>query len=406
MTVPKNFIVYRLSRGASYWTLLYICINLIASVIILNNNQLIGDVDQSSYSSDWLICFSFFTLSISVLSVYFLYNLALKIPALSNDIPVKYLSSIVVSFYLIAFIFYVNSTGAFIAASNVRGGDTLSAIFTIFSPDALFLLYFASRSNRQFNNPVLIIWIISSLQRGWFSFIFPLIALKFFELMRSGKIKFKHLLIFIVIVAAYPFFDIIKVYVRHTDNFSLADMFNNLINVSSALDINYVNTMLIAFEKIIGRLQLVSHITYIADNLEYFSSQILSEQVVPFWREGIYGVALDRFSGVNHPMEIPQALAAFINPNLDSSWNVNPSIIGWLMIYHSYFPAVLIYICLISIFFIWISRSISRDPVFLDFIYFLLITLLIPGWVAQLIIFINTFFIYLIIKKFFNFFKF
>jgi hypothetical protein len=406
MSMSKNLVEFRSALCVRYSTSFYILINLIASIIIFFNNALMGDMNQSNYSSDWLILFSFLALSASVIAVHFLYNLALKIPSLASEIQYKNnFISIAVGFYILAFIFYVDITGAFIAASNIRGGDSLSAIFTIFSPDALFLLYFGSRSNRRWNDPVLMVWIISSLQRGWFSFVFPLIVLKFFELLNSNRIRANHLLIFIFILAVYPFFDIIKVYIRLTDNFNLVDMFNNLIDVSNNLEINYVNTTLISCEMIIGRLQLVSHITYIADNLEFFSMLLLSEHVVPFWKEGVYGVAWDKLLGVKHPMEIPQALAAFINPELDGSWNVNPSIIGWLMIYRSFLPAAIIYICVLSIFFVWVAKSISKDPVFLDFVYFLLLSLLIPGWAAQLINFVNTFFIYLIIKKLFNFFK-
>jgi hypothetical protein len=118
--------------------------------------------------------------------------------------------------------------------------------------------------------------------------------------------------------------------------------------------------------------------------------------------EGPYGVALDRMFGVKHAMEVPQALAGLIDPFLNSSWNVNPSIVGWIIIYSDYIHLVIFYILALSISFVWISKFISNEPIFLDFIYFLLLTLLIPGWIAQLLIFLNALIFYRLTSIFYR----
>ncbi len=391
------------SIGIIGWTIFYGLINFIALFAALNKNSLLGDMDGLAYSTNYLLLISALAIVLALVFYFYLFKLASKIRTFYiADYAGSNLASFTVGLYLQAFIVYVHFTGGFIAASDVRGGDALSALFAIISPDAIFLVYFASRRNRSYLNPVLFLWIFSSLQRGWIGLIFALIAIKAFELVRARKIKFKHVLYLVIIIAIYPFFDIIKLFVRVSGGFNVVDMYNNFTDTVNLIEINYTNTLLIGAEKIIGRIQLFSHVTYIIDNMNYFDSLVSSGQLVPFWKEGIYGIAWDRLHGVNHVMEVPRALAALIDPYNTSSWNVNPSIVGWIIIYSEFLPVVIFYICALVIGFVLISRSISKDPVFIDFVYFLLSTFLLPGWISQLITFANAFLIYLIISIIFK----
>lgn len=395
---------HKTTYGVRALTILYCLINFAAVVLILFNKSLMGDIQGASYSSDFSILTSFVMLFVAIGAVYLSSIFSLKLPVCRHEYRYESpLISAAIGVYLSIFILYVNVTGAFIATSDVRRGDVFSALFAILSPDALFLVYFASRRNRSWLDPVLTVWIISSLQRGWFSFIFPLAVLKIFEIIRSHQIKLTHILTFLALLAIYPFFDIVKVYVRVSENVNLIDMYENVVNVSQSLKIDYLNTIFIAVEKVVGRLQLVSHIPFIYDNKAYFDSLLSSGQIVPFWMEGPYGVALDRMLGVSHAMEVPQALAGLIDPFLNSSWNVNPSIIGWMIIYSDYLAFVIIFIFTLSVSFVWIGKSISNDPIFLGFVYFLLLTLLIPGWIAQLLTFMNTLIFYRLISTFCRF---
>jgi hypothetical protein len=122
-----------------------------------------------------------------------------------------------------------------------------------------------------------------------------------------------------------------------------------------------------------------------------------SSLLVPFWKEGIFGIALDRIFDVEHYSELPQAFARILVPDMVSSWNVNPSLVGWYFVYLDSLPFTFLYSMMLCVVMVFLGRLISKEHVFGDFVFFIILSLMLPGWVAQQVSFIFGMFFYLIL---------
>lgn len=380
------------------WSGLYVAVNLLALAFILLNAELMGDLAGTTFSGASVVFLSFAIVTLSIYGLYSLHKVAnkLRFPYILRR-PSGHFIDFAIAIHTLGFIIFVHQTGLFVAGSAERGGDALSALYVILNPDVLFLIYYAQFRSSRIAKLVLVIWCISSIQRGWFGFIFPIVAIESIHHLRHGGIKSIHVLILALMIFLFPFFDILKVYIRVTSDVSLNDALNVLKVGAEGLEVSYSALMYSAVERIVGRLQTISHFTFIIDNIESFKALIISSQLAPFWKEGIFGIAFDKIFSIEHALELPQAFARILVPEMISSWNVNPSLAGWYYVYSEFLPLTLAYSALLCVVMTLLGRVISKDPVFGDFVYFVLLTLLIPGWLAQLISFITGMLAYILI---------
>ena len=107
------------------------------------------------------------------------------------------------------------------------------------------------------------------------------------------------------------------------------------------------------------------------------------EAISGFWSEGYFGLVFDRLFGFERIPGSAQYLASFIMPTNESAWNVNPSIVGWFVIYGEYFPLTLLYVvalCLVSVVLI---QRLAGDVHARDALWFYWLIFLFPGWISQ-----------------------
>jgi len=380
------------------WSNIYVAVNFLALIFILQDEQLMGDLAGTTFSSNYLVLLSFLLVSLTIYALYTLHKIStnIRLPFSWYQRRMRTVDYFV-SIHLILFIVFVHSTGLFVAASSERGGDAISSLYVILNPDVLFLIYYAHRRNCQAAKFAMLLWIFSSIQRGWFGFVFPLIAIESFHYLRAGGIKLWHLVSLVLLIVLFPLYDLVKVYVRISSSISVNDVFDYLMSSSQHLDLGYGAILYSAFEKIVGRLQTISHLTFIFDNAHIFHGLEHSGKLVPFWKEGIFGIALDRIFDAVHSFELPQAFARILVPDMDSSWNVNPSLFGWYFVYLDSFPFTFLYSLVLCLIMVFLGRLISKEQVFGDFVFFIILTLMMPGWVAQQVSFIVCMIFYLIL---------
>jgi hypothetical protein len=199
-------------------------------------------------------------------------------------------------------------------------------------------------------------------------------------------------------IALYPLLDLLKVYVRMSDSVTLSGVIEVLDNGLSASNFGWFDSLQQAGEKIIGRVQLISHAVFVKDNMSFFGA--MSESALnPFWKEGIQGVIIARLNGEQTGAEAGQALASFIAPNLESGWNVNPSLVGWLGMHFDTLPLAIAYVIFLCFVSTWLHQQLTSSEASFDRLWFIWLTMLIPGWIAQFVSIILAQAIFLVVAR-------
>ena len=215
--------------------------------------------------------------------------------------------------------------------------------------------------------------------------------------MRKGQVNGAKIAVVIALIAIYPILDLVKVYVRVADVIEPAQAMHFMANEMTSADFHWVDSFVDSAEKIVSRIQVVSHAQAISDNAAYFNRLVESGGMVPFWKEGVLGIIWDKLVGENHGPEAAQALASFIAPFLDSSWNVNPSLTGWLTMYQGMWPLAVLYLAALCISSIMLGSLIDNRPFFRDTIWFIWLVFLVPGWIAQFVSFVLALGVYIML---------
>ena len=368
------------------WASVYTGANMAAFAIILAQGELMGDLagfdapPASSLAVTLLmVCGGIFSL-LGLHELLSRVRLSSQRQAIDGSHIAPYMTIL-----LLAFIVYVAETGLFIAGSPERGGSVVSALWVVFNVDSLFFIYYATcRESREFKFNLLL-WAISFLQRGWFAYLFFVIGMESFRFIREKRLfRWRVLIVLLPFIAAYPFLDLVKVYLRVSESVAPSEAIDIVENGLSALDFSWIDSLQLAGEKIVGRVQVISHAQVVRDNTSYFGT--LSEDALnPFWKEGMIGIIIARLSGKEHGAEAAQALASFIAPDLESSWNVNPSLVGWLGMHLGTLPFAITYVICLCVVSALLHQQLTRSETSFDRLFFIWLTMLIPGWIAQFV---------------------
>ncbi|RRJ31602.1 hypothetical protein EIL82_04345 [Pandoraea apista] len=375
-------------------------INFIAFIIVENQNKFIGDFVDFDLRSSGDLFLTFLLLAGVIFAMLLFYNGVSKIKIRSRPINYSHgAMSVFIGCMLISFIAYVQVTQLFIAGSAARGGSVGSAFWALMNVDMIFTVYYASCRNSKYFKWNLGLWVISFVQRGWFAIFFTIVAFESFRFIRSGKAGYRMLLVMILLVALYPILDIVKVYIRVNEIFDPVVLFDMVRSEITSPGFTWLGAFSESTGKIIGRIQVLSHAQMLIDNHAYFAQSINVGKLVPFWKEGLIGVVWDTLTGIPHAPELPSVVATFIAPDSMSSWNVNPSLIGWFSVYGDYVPLSIIYVMLLGVVSIVLGKFASDTIFFRDILWFVWLMFFIPGWIAQFITFLVAMTIYLLVAS-------
>lgn len=370
------------------WALAYAAVNVVALGIVAAQQELLGDLAGFALRSTAALAGTTALLLGAIGGLLWFYNASAR-TALCRPLPRPRIDGdgmgIVMACALVAFIGYVWHTGLFVAGSSERAGSAASAFWVVFNVDALFFIYYGAQRETRLFRFNLVLWVLSFMQRGWFAYFFFIIALESFRLIRQRRLTLRKLLLVVPLLAVYPLLDLVKVYVRLADAVAPADAIDFVLQSAAAADFSWLTSLGLSVEKIIARLQVLSHAQAIFDHAVHFEQASRTGGLGAFWKEGILGIVWDRLSGQPHLPEAAQALAAFIAPDLDSGWNVNPSLVGWLGLYADMLPLALLYLVLLCLASVALGQMISQTLFFRDVLWFIWLSFLVPGWIAQFI---------------------
>ncbi|EFZ5361688.1 TPA: O7 family O-antigen polymerase, partial [Escherichia coli] len=232
-------------------TLLILTLNIAATIVVINNSELlIGDL-MGFKSETVVIIQSLIYISLSLLFLSVLYNGLEKIKPLTTKLADS--NSRPIAIFLIClellYITYVFNTGLFVAGNNERGGGVISALFVLLNVDVLVLIFLTHVKTSKYKPIIIMLWIISFLQRGWISYFFILILISFIDRRLKNKKNWKAGVVLICFILALPFVEQIKNSIRSGEAISTQLTF-----------FDYADSFNQQFMKVVGRVQTVSHV--------------------------------------------------------------------------------------------------------------------------------------------------
>jgi hypothetical protein len=360
---------------------IYILANLIALVITWISNILIVDlmpVDLSLNHTDMIICFVIILFTAIFIKLICTYGSKLALLANHNKHLNCHIGVIVFIIQLLGIIALIKY-GFGLASSSYEefSPNLITRIVSYFSPDAFFLIYYAQFGEHKKPYINIILYIISSILRGWSSFILFILVIELFFLYRKYcfyKATRIAVTILTVILCLLPFIFKAKTIIRGGE-------------VSEEQSMT-ANAMLL------NRLQLFTNVCLIRQEHNELVSYLNSNTILPYYLD----------NGILYKLARPdtQHISSFIvenyiisHPLVNISWGTHTGIAGWLILLDFIkIPLFIIFILLLIvipyIFSIYILKDISVLPI----LHILSVAYVFHGWFSAQINFIISLFIY------------
>jgi hypothetical protein len=395
--------------GFYLWISLYLIINLFAIISIVSYNKLLGETSGIDINPKTpVLLIGFFVILSYIIILGPIHNQFYKINF--KFIPfadVSYKSGKSIGSFLLllqlGFIIFAVYDGNLVAGATERSASIWSFFFVLFSPDILFLFYYAYYRNSNLYAPNAIAAILSALTRGWFGILMTLFILESIRMIRNKKMSYY---IFVAasisVVIIFPLFQILKIGIRSfaSDNVGALDYMSILSSILTILNYNnYLETFYGMFNIIVERLQIVSHWIVGFQNSDYLLVLYEQGDILPFWLEGLHGSAFYRLMGENLPNNIGIQFANILDPyNTTVNWNANPGLLVWWFMSPVLGIGYTFYVIILLILTQAVLKSFKGNSLELrDVLWFSWLAFLIPGWTGVLYLFFHSALIFYLI---------
>lgn len=391
------------------WLSAFVMINVVATFVMINKGQLIGDASGNDIFSLNYFFLSFFLVSSSyIIILFFGFKLLchLKLPTLNFNgnpqICSDRLGSVILLSQLSFFLFNTLN-GVNVAGGTQKSGSIFSLVWVFYSPDMLFFIYYGFFRDNKFFKANLAVWIISNLSRGWTGIFIVII---FMELLRyflkNRKISlFPIFLLIAIIVVSYPFLFALKGIFRN----STEDMGAMILILSFFNDFSldkYFDIFYLGIEQIIGRLQTVSMLLETFHYSTYLNNMFYAEGFSPFWREGIPGIIYEKLFLGGRYIPIGVALTTmgtFSNSVFEvGSWNASAGFVSWFVIlplHGALYTLYAVFLLMLSIFF---SKLNGLDFYSKSMLWLAWLLYFMPAWFSAFIGFILSLIIFTLMR--------
>jgi hypothetical protein len=376
------------------WVGFFCLVNLVCGITIYSTRELLGEASGLSLGDrevvPWITLLVIASYVIPLLLVFPLFS---RIKIRQINYSRRDLSDFVGILCLIlqlAYIAFFLATGTGVAGSTNRSDSPLSVFWVLVNEDSLFFIYYGFyRSSRMFW-PNLLVSIVSNLLRGWNGIFIVILFMESCRLMRSGRLRLKHLLLgTMFLVVGYPIIWSLKWQVRAVLSTGIKASDLGALATGLAGTLGATGTLQIVGLTLLGllaRLHLVSDVIVVFQNSHELAGKIAQGLVNPFWREGLTGLTLDRLFGTRIP-DLGVALADRIDPFHQNNWNANPGCVSWFFIQPWAFPFFLAYTAVLCWISMYLVKKLGPRQTSLDMLWFAWCLYLIPGWIASLVLF-------------------
>ncbi|GAB1152048.1 MAG: oligosaccharide repeat unit polymerase [Shewanella algae] len=399
----------KLSKQYRPWLFGFILVNVIAAIFMYFEQELIGDLRGSKLGEPYhlWIALSLIILSYIIL-MYPVYSFLLKVKV--SQVKFKQSDKVLgqrigVTIFCLQILFFAFNSfyGVNTAGSNNTTADTpLALLWVIIPADTLFVLYYAFYRGDKYFKINLIVWILSSLIRGWAGILLFVIFFEWCRVYRRGGVRlFKVVVVGTLVLFLYPILSVFKWLMRASAGSSIG--FHEIIAKGSdnLTGQNYFELVQFGIEHIIGRLQLTSVLVEVINLKDSLQAHFINGDFLPFWMEGLHGIFIERLFLGYKTKNIGVAFTEYANFGwvFDvGDWNINVSLPAWFFIspYLSVFYIVyILFLCLVSVLLIKLigETEESKDLVWLTWLVYL-----VPLWLGTFVAFIYALIVFLILK--------
>lgn len=383
------------------WLAFYISLNILAGGIILNAGNLMGDMNGVRFDYPFvlvacvfIICFSYF------IFLGPLFNLFTRVKTpiigfggngqLTNKFG-NYFNFILIILQSLFLVFnLVNNTNV---AGNATVTDSLWKYFWIFVPvDVLFLISYGYFRESSFFKFSMIIFLVSTLQRGWGGAILIVLFFELYRLYSFNRLNFRRLsLVALTVVLIYPFLQFLKWSIRSG---GVGDgSWNMFVSLIDTLTWNaYFDAILVGFEHIVGRIQLVSTLYQSVIHADTLQELYEGGKVLPFWLEGLHGVVYEKLIYGERSFSLATAVLGtemFSHSDRIVGRSVtNLSYASWFFAAPLYSGLYLLYTVFILVLSVIMINANGKTRQSLNLLWFVWLIYLMPPWFGSIISFI------------------
>lgn len=394
------------------WLGLYIFINFIAGMMMLSTGELIGDVRGGAVYDFYVLIYSVFMVSgayFLILSPLFNFLSRVRVGCLfgkeieggANDAVGVVLLLSQLLYLAFNYVYGVNVAGA----NDVRGGGALSIFWALFPVDALFLIFYGTARDSKYFKINAAVYLVSNMARGWSGVLLFFIFMEWCRLCRDGKINlFKIILATLVVLMAYPFIVGLKFYMRAgSGDFSSQGFGESLYGFSGGA--SYSELVYIGVLHVVERIQTVSMLVEVVRLKDVLSNAFYQEEFIPFWREGLHGIIIDRIFGSDRGVNLAVAFTAFADFGWSfdvGSWNTNVSYPAWAFISPYLIPAYFLYTVAICALSMVAMKLISKKDSAMDMLWISWLFFVLPPWFGTFVQFVYAALVFLFLKFVFS----
>lgn len=265
----------RLNKFQVFYLSIYIFFNTYALFSILNTQKTFGDFFVSVTNNNLLLIAYIYTILPFIFFTWLLYpyfEIKLKNSLKINSSSIENKLAIFVLILQLSFIIFNLSMGVNSAGSAVKTDSIIKYLFILFSPDTFFfILYGFARDNKYFKYNLLI-YLISSLQRGWMGGLFFIVIMELYLYYKkfgfSRKIVFLTSGMIAILVLSLPYIIMLKWAARAYFG-GLSDDFNNeLALILNLGNLSYIESLNESFSYLFGRFQVLSNVYLFLEHLD------------------------------------------------------------------------------------------------------------------------------------------
>ncbi|MBN9546613.1 MAG: oligosaccharide repeat unit polymerase [Alphaproteobacteria bacterium] len=384
----------------------YLLLNLIYTVLIINNWALYSEARVVSVDSTAPVIAIFLLLAASYIFFQtFWFNFVSKIRVIrvradAPEIVDKRVSLTLLALQLM-FLAYALSSGAYVADSTVQGGSFLSLIWVFIPVDVLSFIYYGFYRRSPYFKINCAAWLISSFLRGWSGILLTIIFFESCRLIRARTIRMRHVFASVAaLVIGYPLIYFGKLFIRFYAAAQQSTDFSTFWSLYES--INIFEALGIAVQQAFDRLQLISSSVAVHEIAPALRADYYNNMFQPFWLEGLHGLALDRLLGRPEALNVGQVLALQLDPLSLVNWNANPTLIGWFFILPQYAVFNFLYALLLGAVFVLLGRMLKQTPESRDMMWYAWLILLIPGWYGAMFLYVYVMFLFVALHMIFE----
>ena len=391
------------------WLWLYVLINIIAALIMIDSGELIGDLKGIHlYSQSALLWATVLVIAsyLAILGPVFNFISRMKIQRFSYKVDESALGrrlGLLLAVLQIFYIIFNLSTNVNIAGSNTARTDSyFSILWVLFPVDALFLIYYGTYRDNKYFYPNLAIWVISNTLRGWGGIFLTIIFFEWCRAVYNKKVKVSWVVIVgLLVIAIYPLLLNLKWLVRDSvaTGLSLEALTEGFLDVFESAD--YLALMGDGLAHLVGRLQSVSVVVDVMRLSDLLQEKFAAGEFAPFWKEGLHGILFDRLFASEKQMLIGVAFTGYENFGFNykmGDWNVSLGYPSWFFIAPRQILIYLLYTFFLGFISFYLVKKIGISMLSKDMLWYSWSVYLMAPWFLVFTGFIYALFVFLVMK--------